>query len=286
MSYASNPKFLGASIIPLCFFALITPDDEEESSTYQYPLSAFKVFRGLVSAIFAMYCASAVVYVCDRHNIKIVSLLKSDSEDEDEDEDENEDEDMNEEANELNPNKDDDPQATTIATQILLKAQILSIIYLTTFIIYTRSLSSSFAPMLPLMAFLLSMYQIIFPWTRFKNLLLITLTTVKAPFTQSSFRDGFVGDLITSLVRPLQDLSFTTFYFLSASNGWLSPSSSAAEVPVATNWLLNEVILPACVISPLWWRFAQNLRRVLETKKVSERSGGGGLRKTSNTSHY
>jgi len=78
-----------------------------------------------------------------------------------------------------------------------------------------------------------------------------------------TFRDGFIGDILTSTVRPLQDLAFTTFYILSGLQGWWTASYSIDEAagPVERSWVVHTVILPACVVSPLWWRFLQNLRQ-------------------------
>lgn len=38
-------------------------------------------------------------------------------------------------------------------------------------------------------------------------------------------------------------------------------------MPLERNWLLRTVVLPACMVSPLWWRFMQNLKQVYESKQ-------------------
>jgi EXS family len=41
-----------------------------------------------------------------------------------------------------------------------------------------------------------------------------------------------------------------------------------ARVPVMErSWILHTAILPACMISPLWWRFLQTLRQCYDTKQ-------------------
>jgi hypothetical protein len=85
------------------------------------------------------------------------------------------------------------------------------------------------------------------------------------------FRDGFIGDVFTSMVRPMQDIAFTSFYLLSGLQGWWMFREQTSEeninVPVERSWLLHTVVLPACTVSPLWWRFCQCLRQCYDTKK-------------------
>lgn len=101
------------------------------------------------------------------------------------------------------------------------------------------------------------------------------------------------------MVRPMQDIAFTFCYILFGLRGWWSksyyfpdasqtarefitpdqsgmftPSSSSfleaadASVPVMErSWILHTAILPACMISPLWWRFLQNMRQTYDNKK-------------------
>jgi hypothetical protein len=125
------------------------------------------------------------------------------------------------------------------------------------------------APVFPLLLFFGACLASIFPWKRArKSQCLILSFTIGAPMYSVSFRDGFIGDILTSSVRPLQDVAFTVFYLLSGLQGWWKQSYDldAADLPLETNWLLHTVILPMCMISPLWWRFCQNLRQTWECK--------------------
>jgi hypothetical protein len=126
------------------------------------------------------------------------------------------------------------------------------------------------APVFPLFLFFGACLATILPWERErKSQWLILSFTVGAPMYPVSFRDGFIGDVLTSSVRPLQDVAFTVFYLFSGLQGWWKQSYNldAADLPLETNWLLHTVILPMCMISPLWWRFCQNLRQTWEYKK-------------------
>ncbi|CAJ1942184.1 unnamed protein product [Cylindrotheca closterium] len=125
------------------------------------------------------------------------------------------------------------------------------------------------APIFPLLLFVGGFAAAVFPWKKRSEFWKVISLTIGAPFLPVTFRDGFIGDILTSSVRPMQDLAFTTFYFLSGLQGWWSESYSfdAADVPLETNWLLHTMIIPMCTASPLWWRFLQNLRQCYDAKK-------------------
>lgn len=125
------------------------------------------------------------------------------------------------------------------------------------------------APLFPLFLFGLVSFYIFFPWQTRKIFWIVVSYTIGAPLFDVTFRDGFIGDVLTSTVRPLQDIAFTLCYLLSGLNGWWSQSYDldAAAMPVEKSWLVRTVILPACMISPLWWRFNQNLRQSYDNKK-------------------
>eukprot|EP00529_Nitzschia_sp_RCC80_P016372 CAMPEP_0113446190 /NCGR_PEP_ID=MMETSP0014_2-20120614/3576_1 /TAXON_ID=2857 /ORGANISM="Nitzschia sp." /LENGTH=648 /DNA_ID=CAMNT_0000337269 /DNA_START=146 /DNA_END=2092 /DNA_ORIENTATION=+ /assembly_acc=CAM_ASM_000159 len=134
------------------------------------------------------------------------------------------------------------------------------------------------APIFPLVTFVAGVVATIVPWNGpqgRKSQWAILLRTPWAPFFHVTFRDGFIGDILTSSVRPLQDVAFTFFYIASGLQGWWSQShdwddaaSSDAmnKLPLESNWVLHTFILPMCMASPLFWRFLQNLRQTYEYK--------------------
>ena len=124
------------------------------------------------------------------------------------------------------------------------------------------------APVFPLLLFLYSSLRCALPWGRRKTFWAVVSRTPWAPYKDVTFRDGFIGDILTSTVRPLQDLAFTTFYILSGLQGWWTASYSIDEAagPVERSWVVHTVILPACIVSPLWWRFLQNLRQSYDSR--------------------
>ena len=146
---------------------------------------------------------------------------------------------------------------------------------------YMKFFAKIAAPLFPITLFLLSTLTLIIPWRKRKALWTIVSLTLGAPFYEVTFRDGFIGDILTSTVRPLQDLAYTVvFLFLGLQSWWdsqaynpTSSSSTAAtatsldDVPLERSWLLHTFILPACTLSPLWWRFLQNLRQCFDNKQ-------------------
>ena len=140
-------------------------------------------------------------------------------------------------------------------------------------------ISSITAPIFPLALFLIFTIKLFFPWNQSKYHFWTCISyTLGAPFYDVSFRDGFIGDIFTSMIRPMQDLAYTTFYLFSGLQGWwvyrnddIHKTTTLEEdiilQPVEHSWLLHTVILPACMVSPLWWRYCQTLRQTYDTKK-------------------
>lgn len=115
------------------------------------------------------------------------------------------------------------------------------------------------APTFPLALFAISVVKLVLPWKKRRAAWTILSLTIGAPFHEVTFRDGFVGDVLTSAVRPLQDLAYTVYFTVPAGfrgmvGAWWSGEGSytldAAEVPLERSWLLHTVILPGCTLSP------------------------------------
>jgi len=125
------------------------------------------------------------------------------------------------------------------------------------------------APIFPLVLFLMFSAALFVPWNKRRSQWKILSYTIGAPLYHVTFRDGFIGDILTSSVRPLQDVAFTAFYLFSGLQGWWQQSYDLdrADLPLESNWFFHTMILPMCMMSPLWYRFCQNLRQTYENKK-------------------
>ncbi|KAL3787220.1 hypothetical protein HJC23_004261, partial [Cyclotella cryptica] len=135
--------------------------------------------------------------------------------------------------------------------------------------IYLKYFCEATAPLFPLGLFCISIFKTLFPWKKKGKVgMTLVMMTVGAPFYEVTFRDGFIGDIITSAVRPLQDLLFTLFFLpLGLHAYWSSYTIDAAAIPIERSWIVHTLLLPACTLSPLWWRFCQNLRQCYDTKR-------------------
>jgi len=90
-----------------------------------------------------------------------------------------------------------------------------------------------------------------------------------APFYKVCFRDEFIGDVLTSLVRPFQDVLFALSYWFTSVYGIVVESYGIPEAGkiLEQSWVLHNVILPSCALLPLWWRFLQELRAAYDNNK-------------------
>jgi EXS family len=164
------------------------------------------------------------------------------------------------------------------------------------------SISHIAAPTFPVILFLYILYKLIIPFscTIRRNIWIVIYTTIMAPWITVSFCDGLIGDIFTSIVQPVQDIVFTISYLLFGIQEWwsdyqfhdfqigtnqtitisnlLSSSTATATATAYTtttnvpmlieqSWLLHTILLPACMISPLWWRFLQTLHKIYDTRQ-------------------
>lgn len=90
-----------------------------------------------------------------------------------------------------------------------------------------------------------------------------------APLHTSQFRDSFLGDVLTSLVRPLQDVMFALAYYVTVIYGTISGDyglSDSGKI-LESSRILHNVVLPSCSLLPLWWKFLQTLRESYDSEK-------------------
>ena len=124
----------------------------------------------------------------------------------------------------------------------------------------------------PLLLIFIFIFISIFPFqTSRKNFWLVVFRAIEAPLAPATFRDGLIGDTITSSARPLQDSSRSFFYLLPG----LDPSmvKSIIDARASSEWALRALVSPARAASPLWWRFSQNLRQACDCRKRWPRLG-------------
>jgi hypothetical protein len=101
---------------------------------------------------------------------------------------------------------------------------------------------------------------------RFWNTLKFTFT---APLHRVRFRDDFIGESLTSWIRPGQDLFFALSYYGTVIWGTLSGKYGLAQCGalLEDSWLLHNVLLPSFAILPLWLKYLQTLRQAYDNNK-------------------
>lgn len=129
---------------------------------------------------------------------------------------------------------------------------------------FMQTVATIMAPLFPLVLLIFMIIISMYPWTKRKSTWTIMFLTVGAPFHEVTFCDGFVGDVLTSTVRPLQDL-VTIVFNLPGRAAWRGVLMSQ-DVATTSSWVLHSIALPGCTLSPLWWRFLQNLRQCYDAK--------------------
>lgn len=125
------------------------------------------------------------------------------------------------------------------------------------------------AKILPLIFLSVLIVRTVFPPGRRGRFWSTLKFTATAPFHRSRFRDVYVGDVLTSLVRPLQDVMFALAYYVTVIWGTVTNKYDLADSGrmLETSWILHNVVLPSCALLPLWWKFLQTLRESYDTGK-------------------
>eukprot|EP00903_Cladosiphon_okamuranus_P016627 g15335.t1 len=210
---------------------------------------AFKIYRGLGNLVLLVYMWGVNIWVWRRFGIDYERCLSL------------------------------DPKGPRIdpCEQVWNTGCNLSIAFLVSFICFYKCLRGvllnpklvpiQFAHIFPLLLLLFMLYCFLTPWSERKELLRVLWTTVISPFGQVRFLEGYVGDILTSVVRVLVDLAFAFLYFLSGVRGWLGNSLDLAHDPISSDHWFKNLLVPLLMVAPLWWRFQQNLRRSYETRQ-------------------
>jgi len=135
--------------------------------------------------------------------------------------------------------------------------------------IETDPTSEFTAKILPLIFLSVLIVRTVIPPGRRRRFWSTMRFTFMAPFHKVKFRDAFIGDILTSLVRPFQDILFALSYYGTVAYGIIAGSYGLAGAGknLEQSWFLHNVVLPSAAILPLWWRFLQSLRAAYDHNK-------------------
>lgn len=154
----------------------------------------------------------------------------------------------------------------------------LSIIYLVSFLVFNKTLRGIFtivpgdaavAHTIPTFLFGYFIYYFFYPYSKRKMYLNMLWKVILAPFYSVNFRDGYIGDLLTSLVRVFHNLSFSFIYLTLTIYWWITNHVKSAESihspTFQHSFFYRYIIIPFFTLFPLWVRLMQCLKRSVET---------------------
>lgn len=159
-----------------------------------------------------------------------------------------------------------EPRTRLSFLQCFDEAATLTIIYFLDAIIFIKSadwMSTKYITMWPtalVIFFILRLFLPIFDHWKSRQCIINALgQVVIAPFGRVRFRDFFMGDVLTSLVKVLADL-YLALCVLS-QNEYYTPAADSFCLSSS----FTATIKPICICAPYWFRFAQCLNRYFVT---------------------
>lgn len=153
----------------------------------------------------------------------------------------------------------------------------LSLIFLGVFIVFNKATrgvlniqgSRAFAHILPLLMVIFFYSRACYPVHSRRKWIQMLQQVLTAPWSPVGFRDGYIGDLLTSLVRVIIPMCFSFAYLLMSAYAWLSNDIKAASSTSDLWWVdsvfYKSLLVPFITLYPLWIRLMQCLRRCVES---------------------
>lgn len=162
-----------------------------------------------------------------------------------------------------------------------------TLVFLATFVAYTRAIREGYssnqnvgrygasiahAHSIPLLLLGIFLYKAVNPWHHKKLWFSMLSQVLLAPLYPITFRDGYIGDLLTSLVRVTVPLLSALIHSVMTIYAWLFNDFSFLASRDTTPWwektdFFRYYLVPLLTLYPLWVRLLQCLRRSVETGK-------------------
>lgn len=154
------------------------------------------------------------------------------------------------------------------------------IIFLVTFLCFNKVLryandtnhnvyTLAIAHALPVAMAIYFCYRLLSPWSERKQWIYMLWRVIAAPWYEIEFRDSYIGDLLTSLVRVSVPLVFSLVYIVLSLLAYLQNDMNWV-INTSDRWWTEDLvytvgILPFFTIYPLYIRLLQCCRRAIET---------------------
>ena len=156
----------------------------------------------------------------------------------------------------------------------------ICILFLISFILFNKAVRGgyfghgntlTFAHAIPACLVLFSTVRMLLPFDTRKHWLFMLWRVLAAPSFTINFRDGYIGDLLTSLVRVFIPMCFSAVYVAETCYAWLSNNMSLTTARSGSWWTGSVYyqlgLVPFLTLFPLWLRLMQCLRRSVESGK-------------------
>jgi len=254
--------FLGSSFsLFLAIIVLIAlPVQESHNFSTAYFLSSFPCFRVVVSILLTLWCMGLVAHVCDSSNINHMFLLGVDP------------------RCRVGPYLLFSYAAFLTATSILVFGMYVVDYKWMVFPViidgetgFERRKSWHFL-LYPAVLLGIAAFGALWPSRvcrcRYKKAFLASCgRTALAPFYPVSFADNVVGDVLTSLAKPLQDVPATICYFARHHPMQEEEIQLLKQQGDVCPERLHQFLMPLVAAMPFMWRALQCLRRFRDTRQ-------------------
>ncbi|GBG32248.1 Xenotropic and polytropic retrovirus receptor 1-like [Hondaea fermentalgiana] len=213
----------------------------------QLPPEISRIFRGFGFFVIGLWLWSTCVYVWTTERVHYIYLFEF------------------------------DPRRTLLPTEMVSKACMVTMTYLFLFLMYIKiargeiyNVPPTMSKYVPLALFAYMFLLLIFPVEQNATLLNAILRTVLAPSQKVTFFYSFVGDVLTSLTKPLVDIGYTLCFFFSGDWHRLydtedSMRNGLAHGSCESSFVFARIFTPIIIAAPLILRMIQNMRRYYDT---------------------
>ena len=234
-SWSTFDRGLRFGITLLLFFWVLWDCVVDARIRPQYPVewvqSVLPVYRGIGVLLLLEWGWGCNLYIWDKYRINYMQLLELDT------------------------------RSTMTYAEVFDEATTASMMFLANFLIYFKILRGDFPPWIPagyfpILLFIYMLYKLL-PWSGHgRSVIWYGLAqVVLSPFGRVIFLTTYTGDILTSLVKPIIDWSYTLCFLVTLE--WVDDTVND-EVCLQSR-LFNYVIVPLLSALPLWFRFMQCL---------------------------
>ena len=230
---------MGVIAMLVCWVVwVLAVDSIVKPNPSQLPATVFVVYRGMSTLVLAQWCWVFCLWAWESARVNYMYLFEF------------------------------DPHNAMVPITVARRCSSVTILFLVNFLVYLKVargemlyLSPSSAPAFPIGMFIIIMLlAVLSRWGGVGSYVLGSVLI--APFGEVTFLHSFVADVLTSLVRPLVDLTFSVCFFLSGD--WRTPTKPSVCMSA---WEYHHIVVPVVLTLPLWFRFMQCLRRYYDTHR-------------------